>query len=72
MVYGDILMFSKQMKTLVFIIDHAEEGGYNARAETESIFTQADTLEELNLNIADAIKCHFDDDTQRRFTLNFI
>jgi predicted RNase H-like HicB family nuclease len=60
------------MKNLTFIVDPAEEGGYNARAETESIFTQAETLEELNLNIADAIKCHFDDDIPRRFTLKML
>jgi predicted RNase H-like HicB family nuclease len=60
------------MKTLIFLADQAEEGGYNARAETESIFTEAETLEELNLNIADAIKCHFEDDDARGFTLKFI
>jgi predicted RNase H-like HicB family nuclease len=48
------------MNELTFIIEKAKEGGFNARAETESIFTQADTLEELNLNIANAIDCHFD------------
>jgi predicted RNase H-like HicB family nuclease len=57
------------MGNLIFIVEPAEEGGYNARAETESIFTQAETLEELNLNITDAIKCHFDDDILPGFVL---
>jgi predicted RNase H-like HicB family nuclease len=60
------------MEILTFLVDQAEEGGYNARAETESIFTQADTLEELNLNISDAIKCHFDDDDERAFALKLL
>jgi predicted RNase H-like HicB family nuclease len=59
------------MHKLIFIVDQAEEGGYNARAETESIFTQAETLEELNHNISDAIKCHFDDEVLPGFTLKF-
>ncbi|MEO6981387.1 MAG: 2-oxoisovalerate dehydrogenase [Mucilaginibacter sp.] len=60
------------MNKLSFIIEPAEEGGYNARAESESIFTQAGTLEELNLNIADAIQCHFDDDLLPGFVLKFV
>jgi len=61
------------MKTLTFIVEQAQEGGYNARAVTESIFTQADTLEELNHNIADAINCHFDEDaTLPGFALKFV
>lgn len=60
------------MDKLTFIVEPAEEGGYNAHAETESIFTQAETLEELNLNIADAIKCHFDDEVLPKFYLKFV
>jgi predicted RNase H-like HicB family nuclease len=61
------------MQTFIFIVEDAEEGGYNARAESESIFTQADTLDELNLNIADAINCHFDEHaTLPGFVLKFV
>jgi predicted RNase H-like HicB family nuclease len=60
------------MNKLSFIVEQAQEGGYNARPETESIFTQADTLEQLNLNIADAIECHFDNAMLPGFTLRFI
>jgi predicted RNase H-like HicB family nuclease len=60
------------MERLTFIVDDAEEGGYNARAETASIFTQADTIEELNLNIADAIECHFGDAILPGFSLKFV
>ena len=60
------------MANLIFIVELAEEGGYNARAETESIYTQAETLEELNLNIEDAIKCHFGDEAFPGFRLKFV
>ena len=60
------------MKDLDFIINQAVEGGYNARAESESIYTQADTLQQLNLNIADAIACHFDGDILPDFTFKFV
>jgi predicted RNase H-like HicB family nuclease len=60
------------MDELIFIVAKAEEGGYNARAENDSIFTQADTIEQLNLNIADAIECHFDDVVLPGFALKFV
>jgi len=60
------------MENLLFIVNHAEEGGYNARAENESIFTQADTIGQLNINIADSIECHFDDVILPGFVLKFV
>lgn len=59
------------MENLLFIVDQAKEGGYNARAENESINTQADTLQYLNLNISEAIECHFDGEILPGFTLKF-
>ena len=55
---------------MIFLVEEALEGGYNARAVGESIFTQGDTLEELNLNIAEAIECHFDNSVD--FSLKFV
>ena len=60
------------MGKMSFIVEQTAEGGYNARAATESIFTQADTLQQLNLNIADAIECHFDDEILPDFVLKFV
>ena len=48
------------MNELIFLIEEAAEGGYNARALGESIFTQGETLEEVKSNIKDAVECHFD------------
>jgi dephospho-CoA kinase len=49
------------MKELIFVVDEAPEGGYTARALGESIFTEADTLEGLNSQVRDAVRCHFED-----------
>jgi hypothetical protein len=48
------------MHTIHFIVEEAPEGGYMARAVDFSIFTEADTLEDLRLQIRDAVHCHFD------------
>jgi predicted RNase H-like HicB family nuclease len=53
------------MTEMTFIAHEAEEGGYHARAVGASIFTQAETLEELRLMIKDAIECHFDNDADK-------
>ena len=49
------------MKELVFLVEESQDGGYFARAVNQSIFTQADTIEELKPMITDAVRCHFDD-----------
>lgn len=49
------------MSELLFLVEEAAEGGYTARAATASIFTEADTLDELRKNIRAAVDCHFDD-----------
>jgi hypothetical protein len=45
---------------IVFVAEEAPEGGYTARALGFSIFTEADTLEELHTSVRDAVHCHFD------------
>ncbi len=49
-------------RELIFLVEEAEEGGYTARALGESIFTQADTWEELRNAVQDATRCHFEDE----------
>ena len=53
------------MKEIIFLINEAEEGGFTARALGESIFTDADTMDELKTNIQEAIECHFDNPTDK-------
>ena len=49
------------MNEIIFLVEDAAEGGYTARALGESIFTEAQTKEELRDNLRDAVKCHFDE-----------
>jgi hypothetical protein len=45
---------------IIFSIEEAPEGGYQARALGHAIFTEADSREELKVMIRDAVSCHFD------------
>lgn len=49
------------MNEIIFLIEEAPEGGYTARALGESIYTEADTIEDLQNQIRDAVRCHFDE-----------
>ncbi len=46
---------------IIFSIQESPEGGYEARALGYSIFTQADTMEELKRNVKEAVRCHFEE-----------
>ena len=45
---------------IIFSVQESPEGGYQARALGHSIFTEADSLEELKAMIRDAVSCHFE------------
>ena len=49
------------MSEILFLIETSPEGGYTARALGHSIFTEADSLPELRLNVQDAVHCHFEE-----------
>jgi hypothetical protein len=49
------------MEELIFLVEESEEGGYIAKGIGVSIFTEADTIEQLKEAVKDAIQCHFDD-----------
>ncbi len=51
-----------KVKEIVFIVEEDPEGGYTARALGYSIFTEAETIEELKESVKDALRCHFDKD----------
>ena len=46
---------------LIFEVREAEEGGYTARALGHSIFTEAETWDELRANVLQATALHFED-----------
>jgi len=45
---------------IIFSVQESPEGGYEARALGHSIFSQANSLEELKTMLRDAVACHFD------------
>jgi len=45
---------------IIFSVQESPDGGYEARALGFSIYTQADTLDELKVMVQDAVRCHFD------------
>ena len=47
---------------IIFFVQESAEGGYEARAVGHSIFTQADTMEQLKVNVREAVRCHFGDE----------
>lgn len=46
---------------IIFAVQESAEGGYEAKALSHSIFTQAESLAELKKNLQDAVRCHFDE-----------
>jgi hypothetical protein len=58
---------------IIFAVEESPEGGYEARALGHSIYTQADTLDELKGMVRDALRCHFDEaDRPRVFRLHLV
>jgi hypothetical protein len=51
------------MNEIIFLVEEAAEGGMIARALGHSIFTEAETLDELRRNVREAVQCHFEDGT---------
>jgi hypothetical protein len=61
------------MNEIIFLIEEAPEGGYTARALGESIFTEADTIDELPEQIRQAVRCHFEEGEQPKLIrLHFV
>ena len=51
------------MSELVFEVTQESDGGYCAECLTESIFTQADTWDELRANVVEAVNAFYFDGT---------
>jgi hypothetical protein len=49
------------MNEIIFIVEEAPEVGYAARALGYSIFTEADTWEELKEAAQEAVRAHFEE-----------
>jgi hypothetical protein len=58
---------------IIFIVNESSEGGYEARALGHSIFTEADSADELRTMVREAVACHFGDaDRPRIIRLHFV
>ena len=53
------------MNEIIFLVEEAPEGGYTARALGYSIFTEADTRDELKAAVEDALQCHIDKENSK-------
>ena len=49
------------MSEVIFIVEEAPEGGFTAKALGASIFAEADTVAELQDQVRDAVRCHFEE-----------
>ena len=57
------------MNEIIFIVSEPPEGGYAAEALGQSIFTVADTLEELNAMVQDAVICHYEEESRPKIVI---
>ena len=53
-------------KEIIFLVQESPEGGYEARALGHSIFTEADTYEDLKEMVQDAVGCYFEPEDKPR------
>jgi hypothetical protein len=49
------------MTELLFLVEESPEGGFTAQAVGEAIFTEAESIDSLHLNVKDAVRCHFEE-----------
>jgi len=61
------------MSEIIFVVEQAPEGGFTARALDVSIFTQAESAEELHVRVRDAVRCHYgNSDAPKMIRLHFV
>ena len=46
---------------IIFLVAESLEGRYEAKALGYSIYTEAETLEEIKEAVTDAVRCHFEE-----------
>lgn len=60
------------MEEIIFLVEESAEGGYTAKGLGVSIFSEGETIEDLQKNIKDAILCHFDIEKPRLVRLHMV
>lgn len=49
------------MNEIIFMVKESPEGGFEAEALGQDIFTEAETIDELRNQVKDAVNCHFEE-----------
>ncbi len=60
------------MEEVIFIVEESPESGFIAKGLGISIYTEAESMEELRVAVKDAVLCHFDDDKKRIIRLHIV
>lgn len=60
------------MQEIIFIVEDEAEGGFITKGLGVSIFTEAETYDQLKEAVKDAVHCHFDDGQQRLIRLHYV
>jgi predicted RNase H-like HicB family nuclease len=60
------------MSEIIFLVEESPEGGFTAKCLTDSIFTQAETIDSLREMIKDAVRCHYENETKRIIRLHIV
>ena len=58
------------MEEVIFLVEESLEGGFVAKGLGVSIYTEAETMEELRISVKDAVICHYNDDKIKTITVN--
>ena len=54
----------KRPEEIIFVVEDDPDGGLTARALGVSIFTEADSMQDLKKAVIDALKCHYDSEDE--------
>ena len=57
---------------IIFLVEESPEGGYEAKALGESIFTEAESMDELRTMVRDAVRCHFEEDERPQMIRQYL
>jgi hypothetical protein len=60
------------MEEIIFLVEESDEGGFIAKGLGVSIFTEADTLEELRTSVKESVHCHFEDNRPKLIRLHLV
>ena len=60
------------MQEIIFLVEESDNGGFTAKGLGVSIFTEAETLEELREAVKEAVQCHFDNNKKRLIRLHIV